>query len=144
MSESRNVDPFSALVLVVSLVGIILVAVSYFAGFYYTGYGNRYSCLDCEYSTGGDLTAQIFMIILLIIQIVFVVNELLPNRFIPYDLTKIGMGLAALTMVFAFIGLGSFGAEYSEYDWWPETGFYGGVFSGLINVILFFLSLRRR
>ena len=144
MSESRNVDPFSALVLVVSLVGIILVSVSYFAGFYLGGGNYRYSCLDCEYSTAGDLTAQIFMIILLIIQIVVVVNELLPKRFIPQDLTKIGIGLAALTMVFAFIGLASFGAEYSEYNWWPEAGFYGGVFSGLINVILFFLSLKRK
>ena len=145
MSESRYVNPFSALILVVSLVGIILLLVTDFAGFYYTGYGNRYSCLTgCEYYSIGDLISQIFILIFLLIQIVIVIDDLLPNKFIAKDLTKFGIGFAALTMLFAIIGIASFGVEWGNYEWWPEAGFYGSIFSGLINIILFFLSSRRR
>jgi hypothetical protein len=54
------------------------------------------------------------------------------------------MILGALTMLFAIIGIASFGAEYSEYEWWPEIGFYGGIVSGLLNTILFFLKYRNK
>ena len=145
MSDERKVDPFAALVLVLSVVGIILIATQYFAGFYVSGY-YRYSCLDCEYYTDGDLAAQIMMIVLLIIQIVVVLNELLPKRFVDKDLTIVGLGLAALTILFAIIGIASFGAEYDSVvsNWWPETGFYGGIIAGIINLILFALKYKNR
>jgi hypothetical protein len=143
MSENK-VDPLAALILVLSIIGIILIAPFYFAGFYLGGGNYRYSCLDCEYYTTGDLIAQVFMIILFIIQAVVALNDLVPNRFINTDLAKYGMGLAALTMLFAIIGIASFGAEYSEYEWWPETGFYGGIVGGLLNTILFFLKYRNQ
>ena len=146
MSSERNIDPFAALILVFSVIGIILIAAFDFAGFYWTGYspGNRYSCLGCEYSTGGDLAAQVIMLILLIIQIVVVLNDLLPNRFIEKDLEKYGMLLAVLTILFAIIGIASFGVARSEYEWWPETGFYGGIIAGLLNTILFFLKYKNK
>ena len=145
MSTERKVDPFAALILVLSIVAIILIATQYFAGFYVSGY-YRYACLDCEYSTDGDLAAQIMMIILLIIQIVVVLNELLPKRFVDKDLTIVGLGLAALTMLFAIIGIASFGAEYEDIvsSWWPETGFYAGIVAGLLNAILFALKYKNR
>ena len=144
MSSERKVDPFAALILVLSIISIILIATQYFASFYLGGGYYRHSCLDCEYSTGADIAAQVMMIVLLIIQIVIVLNDLLPNRFVDKDLSVIGLGLAALTMLFAIIGIASFGAEYSDFEWWPETGFYGGIVGGLLNAILFFLKYRNK
>jgi hypothetical protein len=85
MSSDRKVDPFAALVLVISIIGIILLATQYFAGIYIGAY--RYSCLDCEYWTAGDLAAQIFILIFLIAQIPIALNDLLPKRFIDRDLS---------------------------------------------------------
>jgi len=100
--------------------------------------------LDCGYATDGDLFAQIVMLIFLIIQIIIVINDLLPNRFIKTDLDKIGLILAAGTTLLAIIGLASFGIAYAEYEWWPETGFYGGIIAGLLNTILFFLKFKNK
>jgi len=142
MSSERKVDPFAALILVISIIGIILMAAFEFAAFY-LGAGNyRYSCLDCGYATPADLAAQIFVLILLLIQIIIALNDLLPKRFLEKDLDKIGMILAVLTIVFVIIGLGAFGIAYSEYEWWPETGFYGGIIAGVLNTVLFFLKDR--
>ncbi|TKJ23779.1 MAG: hypothetical protein CEE42_11740 [Promethearchaeota archaeon Loki_b31] len=55
MSEERNIDPFSLLILVLSIIAIITEIIGPFAGFFLTGYSNRFSCLDCEYSTSVDL-----------------------------------------------------------------------------------------
>jgi len=86
------------------------------------------------------------IIVLLIIQIIIVLNDLLPKRFVDKDLSVIGLGLAALTMLFAIIGIASFGAEYDDLvsSWWPETGFYGGIIAGLLNLILFALKYKNR
>ena len=143
MSSERNIDPFAVIILVLSIVGIILVATQYFASVYYMGY-YRHSCLDCEYATAGDLGAQVSILILLILQIVIALNELLPKRFIEKDLDKIGMILAGVTITFVIIGIASFGISYSEYEWWPETGFYGAIIAGILNLILFFLKDKNR
>jgi hypothetical protein len=146
MSSERKIDPFSALILVISVIGIIMVAALLFAGFYLPGYGNRFACFGCEYSTGGDAAARIIMIILLIAQIVLAINELLPEKFINIEFINVnllGMILSGLTILFAFIGLGAFGINYGAIDgfeWWPEAGFYGGAIAGIINVILFTLK----
>jgi len=79
-----------------------------------------------------------------VIQIIIALNELLPNKFIPLDVTKYGMYLAILTWIFAIIGLASFGIAYSIYEWWPELGFYGTVVGGFLNTILFFLKERNK
>ncbi len=144
MSSERKVDPFAALILVISIIGIILMAAFTFAGFDIGGGNFRYSCFDCEYATAADIGAQIVVLILLIIQIVIAFNDLLPKRFLEKDLDKIGMILAVLTIVFVLIGLGAFGITYSEYYWWPETGFYGGIIAGLINAVMFFLKDRNK
>ena len=145
MSSENKIDPFAVLILVLSILGLIFIIPFDFAAFYHTGVGeNRYSCLSCEYATAGDLIAQVFMIILLIIQVVIALNELLPNRFINKDLDKYGLGLAALTMLFAIIGIASFGGAYSEYEWWPLEGFYGGIVAGLLNTVLFYLKYRNK
>ena len=54
MSEERNIDPFSLLILVLSIIAIVTEIIGPFASFYYSGYGNRHSCLNCEYSTPVD------------------------------------------------------------------------------------------
>lgn len=144
MSSEKTIDPFAVLILVLSILGIVLLAPFEFAAFY-LGAGNyRYSCLTCEYATPVDLAAQILIIVLLIIQIIISLNELLPNRFIEKDLDKIGMILAGLTFLFAIIGIASFGAAYSAYDWWPELGFYSSIVAGILNVLLFFLKDRNK
>jgi len=60
------------------------------------------------------------------------------------DLSVVGLALAGLTMLFAIIGIASFGAEYGDFEWWPDTGFYGGIIAGLLNLILFFLKYKNR
>ena len=146
LSESRNVDPFAALILVMSIIGIILIAVTDFAGFYWTGYspGYRYSCLGCEYSTGGDLASQIIILILLIIQIIVALNDLVPNKFIEKELERYGFLLAVTTIIISIIGIASFGYVYSLYEWWPDAGFYGGLIVGILNTILFFLKYKNK
>ncbi len=74
----------------------MLVAISFFAGFYYGGYGARYSRLGFEYWTTGDLIAQIFILILFIIQVVIALNNLLPKKFISIDLTKYSLYIAII------------------------------------------------
>ena len=140
MSEERKVDVFSALILIFSIIAIILEIIGPFAYFYLGGGNYRYSCLDCEYSTGVDYMMQILAIILLVIQIIIALNELIPNKFIKMEVTKYGIILAILTMVFALIGIASFGISYAFYEWWPDLGFYGLAIGGLINTILFFLK----
>ena len=144
MSSERNVDVFAALVLVLSIIGIILIATQYFASFYLGAGNQRHSCLDCGYATAGDLFAQIVMIIFLILQIVIALNDLVPNRFIKMDLDKFGLMFAGTTVLLAIIGLATFGIAYAEFEWWPDTGFYGGIIAGLINTILFFLKWRNK
>lgn len=144
MSSEMKIDPFAALILVLSVVGIILIAALDFAGFYYPGYGNRYSCLSCEFWTPGDLAAQVIMIILLIIQIVVALNDLLPKKIIEMDLEIFGILLAGLTILLAIIGIASFGIAYEAYTWWPGTGFYGGIIAGILNTILFFLKYKNK
>ncbi|MFX1499827.1 MAG: hypothetical protein ACFFDH_02550 [Promethearchaeota archaeon] len=54
MSSEKKVDPFAVIILVLSIIGIILVATQYFAGFYLGGGNYRYSFLDCENATSVD------------------------------------------------------------------------------------------
>ncbi len=144
MSEERNIDPFLLFILILSVIAIILEIIGPFAGFYLGGYGNRYSCLGCGYSTGVDLALQIIVLILFVIQIVIALNELLPNKFIPMDVIKYGMYIAITSIAFTVIGLAAFGIAYSWYEWWPELGFYGLVIGGVLNTILFFLRQRNK
>jgi hypothetical protein len=144
MSSERNIDFFSGLILILSIIALVTLLIGPFAGFY-LGAGNyRYSCLNCEYWTIGDLISQILIIALLILQIIIALNELLPNKFISRDLTNIGLSFALLTFFFSLIGLISFGVAYSDYEWWPELGFYGTVVGGLLNTILFYLKKRNK
>ena len=144
MSEERSIDPFSILILVLSVIAIVTEIIGPFAGFYLGGGNYRYSCLDCEYSTGLDYALQFIIIILFVIQIIIALNELLSTKFIPMDITKYGMYIAILSWVFAIIGLASFGITYAFYEWWPELGFYGLLVGGLLNTILFFLQQRNK
>ena len=141
MSSQRNVNPFSILILFISILAIILEIIGPFAGLYLGGgYYNRYSCLDCEYSTVGDYIFQILSIIIFIIIVIIALNDLLPKKFITRDLTKIGFLLSLITIIFAVAGLSSFGIAYSEYDWWPEMGFYAIIIGGILNTIFFYLK----
>jgi len=144
MSEERNIDPFSLLILVLSIIAIVTEIIGPFASFFLGGYEYRHSCLDCGYSTTVDLILQYLIIILFVIQIIIALNELLPKKFIPMDVTKYGMYLAILTFIFAIIGLASFGITYGSFEWWPELGFYGIVVGSLLNTILFFLQQRNK
>jgi len=144
MSSERNVDMFSGLVLILSIVALVMLFIGPFGGTWQGGDVYYYSCLNCENSTIGDYTSQIFIIILLILQIIFAVNELLPNKFISRDMTLLGLLIAIMIFGFSLIGIISFGVYYSAYEWWPEIGFYGPVVAGLINTILFYLKYKNR
>lgn len=144
MSSERKVDPFAAIILVISIIGIILLATQYFASFYLGGGQYRHSCLDCEYATGGDLAALIIILILLILQIVVALNDLIPKRFINIDLDKWGMVLGGLTIFWVIVGIASFGIAYALYEWWPDTSFYSSIIAGIINTVLFYLKFKNK
>jgi len=142
MSSERKIDPFAAIILLISIIGIILLATQYFMSFYLGGGSYRHSCLDCDYATTLDLTAQIIVIILLVVQIIIALNDLIPKKFIERDLSKIGLLIASLTFIWVLIGLISFGVTYMDYEWWPDTGFYAGIIAGIINTVMFFLKYK--
>ena len=145
MSTERKIDPFAALILVVSLIALIIMAVSDFMGLYLTPYGYlRYSCLTCEYATGGDLAAQIIAIIFFIIIMIVALNDLLPKRLIDMDLSLIGMILALVIIVAVIGGMSAFMVYYADYETWPGTGFYAGIIGGIVNIILFYLKYRNK
>ncbi|MFX1355776.1 MAG: hypothetical protein ACFFA8_00690 [Promethearchaeota archaeon] len=144
MSSERNFDIFSVGVLILSVIALVMVIIGPFAEAFIGGDTYYYSCLDCENSTPLDYVSQIFIIILLIIQIIISINNLLPNKFIPKDTTKLGLIFSGLTFIFTIIGLTSFGIGYIAYDWWPDIGFYGPLVAGLLNTILFYLKLRNQ
>jgi len=79
-------------------------------------------------------------LIIFVILAIIALNELVPNKFIKKDLTKYGFLLSIITIVFAIAGLASFGIAYSEYEWWPEMGFYAIIIGGILNTIFFFLK----
>ncbi|UCC20973.1 MAG: hypothetical protein JSV62_06735 [Promethearchaeota archaeon] len=143
MSSERKIDPFAAIILVTSIVGIILVATQWFASLW-TGAYYYHSCLDCENATPGDLTSQILILVFFVCQIVVSLNDLLPKRFIQRDLALYGLILAGFTVLFAIIGIVLFGTYWDAYEWWPDTGFYGAIIPGIINIILFFLKFKNR
>jgi protein-S-isoprenylcysteine O-methyltransferase Ste14 len=130
----------------ISLIGIILLLTTEFAGFYLTGYysGYRYSCLTCDYATPGDRIAIISGILLLSIQLVIAINAILPTPFLKKDLMGIIFVFGILTIVVMIIGLIAFAITYGEFEWWVETGFWGGVGAGLINTVLGLLIKKSR
>ncbi|MFX1297953.1 MAG: hypothetical protein ACFFD2_24280 [Promethearchaeota archaeon] len=145
MSSERKIDPFAALILVISFIAIILIVIGPFMAFWLPYYnGVRYSCFTCEYYTLGDLAAQIFAIILFILQIIIVLNDLVPKPIIKKNIDFLGMALAGLTIIVVVIGAAIFIITYIEYDSWPELGFYAGVIGGIINVILFVLKYKNK
>jgi len=144
MSSERNVDMFSGLVLILSIIALVMLIIGPFGYFDLGGGTYRYSCLDCEYSTIGDYTSQIFILILLILQIVIAVNELLPKKFISREMTQFGLLTAIMIFGFSLIGLISFGVTYGEYYWGVDIGFYGPIVTGLINTILLYLKHKNK
>ena len=133
MSTERKVDPFSALVLVFSIIALIIMVFLDFGALFYTGYGVRYSCLTCDYATTVDLAAQIITILMLIFQIIIALNDLVPKPFIQKDLTTIGLFLAIMTILMMIIGYIGFMLVYWEFDTWPEIGFYAGIIGGIMT-----------
>ncbi|MHA2392637.1 MAG: hypothetical protein ACXAEX_11895 [Promethearchaeota archaeon] len=146
MSQDKKLDAMAIALIIFNFIGIVLLLATPFAGLYWTGFspGNRYSCIiDCGYTTGGDLAAQIIVLLLLIIQIVLAINELVPKRFINFGkLDIIGLILGGSIILFSLIGLGAFGIFYAAFDWWPEAGWYGGFVCGIINTILYALKFK--
>ena len=142
MSSERRIDPYSILILVISILGVLLILIGPFAGFYLPSFGNRYSCFDCEYTTTGDLIAQIMLLIFLVIQLVLAINNLLPTKFIKIETGKFEILVALLTIVFAIIGIAVFGTVYADFEWWPELGFYSGILTGILNLILVVLRIK--
>jgi len=144
MSSERNVDMFSGLVLILSIIALVMLIIGPFGGTWQGGSIYWYSCLDCENSTIGDYTSQIFILILLILQIIIALNELLPKKLISRDMTLFGLLSAIMIFGFSLIGLISFGVYYDYAEWWVDIGFYGPVVAGVINTILFYLKHKNK
>ena len=140
--RTAPLSSFSVVIFVVSLIGFFFVAFTDFGGLYITGYysGYRYSCLVCEYSTLIDWFAIVLATLLLLGQMLIGLNDLLQNKFLPETFTRHGFNFAISTLIVILIGGAAFAIAYSDYEWWFESGFYGGAIAGLINSVLFFLK----
>ena len=145
MSNSSTItttNPYSIVILVFSILGVLSLVFFDFGGIYISGYysGYRSICLLCEYSTGlVDLTI-ILATLLLIGQFLISLNDLVTEKFLPEVLPKRGFLLAIATLIMIIFGGLVLLVGYSEYEWWFETGFYGGFVAGLVNSILFYLK----
>ena len=126
-------------ILGISFIGFLVVLFGKFAGFWLTGYytGERYSCLFCEYGTFIDIASIVLILFSIIGQIFVVLNEILPKPLIKVDLSLLGFLFAIGTFILSIIGLVGFGIVYSEFEWWPEAGFYAGIITGVFNGFLF-------
>ncbi len=126
-------------ILGISFIGFLVVLFGKFAGFWLTGYftGERYSCLFCEYGTFIDIASIVLILFSIIGQIFVVLNEILPKPLIKVDLSLLGLLFAIGTFILSIIGLVGFGIVYSEFEWWPEAGFYAGIITGVFNGFLF-------
>ena len=132
-------------ILGISFIGFLVVLFEWFAGFWLPFYAEeRYSCLFCEYGTFVDITSMVLILLLIIGQIFVVLNEILPKQIIEKDLTLFGLLFAIGTIIFTIIGLIGFGVAYSEYEWWPEAGFYAGIITGLFNGFLFTVKFKQK
>jgi hypothetical protein len=148
LSEERKIDYFSAIVLILSIIALVMLLIGPFGGLDIPLYSwNGFSCLYCEYSTILDYIMQVFIVILLILQIVMTINNLLPQPFIREDspvgflgTSMFGIISSILIWGFAIIGLISFGVTYEYTDWWMDIGFYGPLVAGLISMILYILK----
>ncbi len=67
-------------------------------------------------------------------------NDLVTEKFLPEVLLKRGFLLAIATLMIIISGGMVLLVGYSEYEWWFETGFYGGFVASLVNSILFYLK----
>ena len=142
-SDLKKITLFG--ILGISIIGFFVVLTEWFAGFWLPFYAEeRYSCLTCEYWTFIDLASQVLILLLIIGQFFVVLNDILPKQIIEKDLTLFGLLFAIGTIIFTVIGLIGFGVAYSEYEWWPEAGFYAGIITGLINGFLFALKLKKK
>lgn len=83
MSSEGKVDASAIIISIVSLIGIIIIAATSFAGLYYPGYGNRYSYLveKAKLDIIQDPT-QLFQILKDLLQ------WSIENQFYPYDVIK--------------------------------------------------------
>ncbi len=126
-------------ILGISFIGFLVVLFGKFAGFWLTGYftGERYSCLFCECGTFIDIASIVLILFSIIGQIFVVLNEILPKPLIKVDLSLLGLLFAIGTFILSIIGLVGFGIVYSEFEWWPEAGFYAGIITGVFNGFLF-------
>ena len=156
MSSERKIDFFSAIILILSFIALVMLLIGPFGGLDVPGYSwNGFSCLYCfGYSGVVDYLMQVLILILLILPILTSINNLLPNPFIPED-SKLGFittsmfGILSSTLiwVFAIIGLISFGVMAGIViwtDWWMDIGFYGPIVAGIINMILYFLKYKNK
>lgn len=137
--DSKNLNLLLCiLILLLSVVGIVLIAVGPFGVLYIPGYGLRYSCLGCEYYTYTDLAAQVIMIILLSIVSLVAINELLPNKLFDLGMiNRIGALLGVCTAAFAILGGAAFSFWWIDYAAWYDVGYYGGLSAGLCDALLF-------
>lgn len=148
MSDERKIDFFSAIILILSFIALIMLLIGPFGGLDVQGYSwNGYSCLYCfGYFTVVDYIMQILILILLILQIITSISNLLPKPFIPGVIatSKFGILSSSLIWIFAIIGLISFGVTYDYTYWWVDIGFYGPVVAGIINMILYILKYKNK
>jgi len=155
MSSERKIDFFSAIILILSIIALVMLLIGPFGGFNLGYSWNGYSCLYCFgyfIETIVPYLMQILILILLILQIITSINNLLPEPFLPKD-SKAGFistslfGIISSAMIwgFAIIGLIVFGITFAyANDWWMDIGFYGPVVAGIINMILYILRFKNK
>ncbi|MCP4764181.1 MAG: hypothetical protein GY870_20580 [archaeon] len=139
MSDSEQTKMILIFSLLVSIIGGFLVLLLDIGGFYLPGYSNRYSCLACEYGTIIGKISAVITAIFLFGQAILIFKSLSSETPIDTNTIMRFILLAVCALVFAVIGGAEFAITYGDYEWWFETGFYGGVISSILNLVLFFV-----
>ncbi|MHA1793485.1 MAG: hypothetical protein ACTSVI_12615 [Promethearchaeota archaeon] len=128
-----------------SLIGMILLFATDFAGFYLEGYyhGFRNSCLiGCEYNVGFDTFTMILDVILFLFLFLASFNQIKPfikNEQIRVHVKDLGLFSCIVILACTAISGASFVIEYIDYESWMDVSFYSTMIAAVVDLVLFIL-----
>lgn len=146
----KNQRNLVILALALCIIGAILVLNTPFGGMIVsTSYGlrDRYASLGSEYSEPLDnvfiVLLAVCMLAMALLSFITLISKGLSFRKpirLSWIFAVLTLGLAILGGVAYEITRANLGYE----DWWLDTGFYAGLVTGLLNIILYTILLRKR
>ncbi len=130
--------------LITSAIGAILLLATKFGGFDGSNYYLGVTVIGGIASWSGLYGVPIIIMGILLLYCMMISLLILraPDKIPDRKFVKYGFFAAVLEFILSIIGGIAFAinAEYEEFWWWFDAGFYGGVIGGLLTAILFYLG----